>query len=103
MYPNPLQAGNIMSEYYDLGSYSRIVSTGSADAQRWFDRGLIWNYGYHHEEAIECFRKAVGHDAACVMALWGIAYAVGPNYNKQRGDFDDDEKASRYCRLSHVA
>ena len=45
-----------MSDYYDLGTYSRSVSTTSADAQLWFDRGLIWNYAYHHEEAVECFK-----------------------------------------------
>jgi hypothetical protein len=48
-----------MSDYYDLGDYSRSVSTASPDAQLWFDRGLIWNYAYHHEEAVECFRKAL--------------------------------------------
>jgi tetratricopeptide (TPR) repeat protein len=81
-----------MSDYYDLGNYSRSISTKSPDAQLWFDRGLIWNYGYHHEEAIECFKKSLEYDPACVMAHWGIAYASGPNYNKQWGDFDDDEK-----------
>ncbi|MEH6652431.1 MAG: tetratricopeptide repeat protein [Motiliproteus sp.] len=81
-----------MNDYYDLGDYSRKISTESADAQRWFDRGLIWNYGYHHEEAIECFKKSLEQDPACVMAQWGIAYASGPNYNKQWTDFDDDEK-----------
>ena len=81
-----------MGDYYDLGNYSRSVSTTSPDAQLWFDRGLIWNYAYHHEEAVECFRKALEYDPACVMAHWGIAYAIGPNYNKQWGDFEDDEK-----------
>jgi tetratricopeptide (TPR) repeat protein len=81
-----------MSDYYDLGSYSRNVSTSSPEAQRWFDRGLIWNYGYHHEEAIECFKKALEHDPDCMMAHWGIAYASGPNYNKQWGDFEEEEK-----------
>ena len=81
-----------MSDYYDLGNYSRRVSTESPDSQLWFDRGLIWNYGYHHEEAIECFKKSLEFDPTCVMAHWGIAYASGPNYNKQWGDFDDDEK-----------
>ena len=81
-----------MNDYYNLGNYSRSISTESPDAQRWFDRGLIWNYGYHHEEAIECFRKSLEFDPHCVMALWGIAYASGPNYNKQWGDFDEDEK-----------
>ena len=81
-----------MNDYYDLGSYSRNISTSSPEAQLWFDRGLIWNYAYHHEEAIVCFKKALEHDKNCVMCHWGIAYASGPNYNKQWGDFGDDEK-----------
>ncbi len=44
---------------YDLGSYSRKVTTTSSDAQRWFDRGLNWCFGYHHEEAVACFGKAL--------------------------------------------
>ena len=67
--------------YYDLGTYSRKVSTSSDDAQRWFDRGLVWNYSYNHEQAIECFQKALEHDPDCAMAHWGVAYAAGPNYN----------------------
>ena len=43
-----------------LGRYSRTVTTTSADAQRWFDRGLNWCFGYHHEEAIACFREGAG-------------------------------------------
>ncbi len=66
---------------YDLGSYSRKVTTASADAQRWFDRGLNWCFGYHHEEAIACFEKALQADPNCAMAHWGVAYAAGPNYN----------------------
>ncbi len=67
--------------YYDLGTYSRKISTSSGDAQRWFDRGLVWTYSYNHEQAIECFRKALEHDPDCAMAHWGVAYASGPNYN----------------------
>ncbi|ETX05569.1 MAG: hypothetical protein ETSY2_22230 [Candidatus Entotheonella gemina] len=71
-----------MENYYDLGSYHRAVSTASPEAQLWFDRGLIWCYGFHHEEAISCFKKAAEIDPDCAMAYWGIAYASGPNYNK---------------------
>jgi len=81
-----------MSDYYDLGNYSRSISTESPDSQLWFDRGLLWTYGYHHEEAVECFKQSLEYDPTCVMAHWGIAYASGPNYNKQWDDFDDDEK-----------
>ena len=77
-----------MAEYYNLGSYSKPVTTTSQDAQMWFDRGLAWTYGFNHDEAIRCFEKAVAHDPRCAMAHWGIAYAAGPNYNKQWKAFD---------------
>ncbi|VVO87218.1 hypothetical protein PS838_02117 [Pseudomonas fluorescens] len=80
-----------MDDYYDLGTYSRAVTTGSSQAQRWFDRGLIWCYGYNHDEAIRCFRKAIEHDRDCAMAYWGIAYASGPNYNKRWDAFIEQE------------
>jgi len=84
--------------YFDLGIYSRKVTTGSDDAQRWFDRGLIWTYAYNHEEAIACFEKALQADADCAMAHWGIAYAIGPNYNKPWDAFEEDEKPDALTR-----
>lgn len=66
---------------YDLGRYSRKVTTKSAKAQLWFDRGLNWIYGFNHKEAIACFRRAAEADPTCAMAYWGHAYAAGPNYN----------------------
>ena len=66
---------------YDLGPYTRAITTASPDAQRWFDRGLNWCFGYHHEEAVACFEKALVADPNCAMAQWGIGYAAGPNYN----------------------
>src|SRR5499425_3114519 len=67
-----------MNYPYNLGSYTRKVTTTSADAQRWFDRGLNWCFGYHHEEAVACFAKTLETDPNCAMAHWGVAYAVGP-------------------------
>ncbi|NBB63460.1 hypothetical protein GVN18_29790 [Pseudomonas sp. ODNR1LW] len=80
-----------MHDYYDLGTYSRPVTTSSAQAQLWFDRGLMWCYGYNHDEAIRCFQKALEHDRDCAMAYWGIAYASGPNYNKRWDAFIEQE------------
>jgi tetratricopeptide (TPR) repeat protein len=77
------------SDYYNLGSHSRPVSTTSDEAQNWFDRGLNWTYAFNHEEAIRCFRKALEHDPNCAMAHWGVAYAIGPNYNKAWDAFDE--------------
>jgi tetratricopeptide (TPR) repeat protein len=75
-------------EYFDLGTHHRTITTSSPEAQTWFDRGLAWTYGFHHEEARRCFERAVGADPDCAMAHWGIAYVVGPNYNYAWDDFD---------------
>jgi len=79
-------------DYYDLGTHTRAVTTTSSQAQLWFDRGLIWTFAFNHEEAIRCFELALEADADCAMAHWGIAYAIGPNYNKPWDAFEDDEK-----------
>ena len=78
--------------YYDLGSFTWPVTTQDPQAQLWFDRGLAWCYGYNHDEAIVCFERALEHDPGLAMAHWGIAYAIGPNYNKPWEAFDDDDK-----------
>jgi hypothetical protein len=75
-------------DYFDLGSHHRPVTTASEDAQTWFDRGLAWTYGFHHEEARRCFERAAEADPDCAKAHWGIANVVGPNYNYARDDFD---------------
>ncbi len=80
------------SDYYDLGDFSRSVTTSSPEAQSWFDRGLNWLYAYNHQEAISCFRKALDHDPECAMAHWGIAYAAGPNYNLPWHLYDPEGK-----------
>lgn len=75
--------------YFDLGRYRRPVVTASPDAQTWFDRGLVWTYAFHHEEAIRCFEQSIAVDPDCAMAYWGLAYALGPNYNKPWEFFDE--------------
>ncbi len=77
-----------MTDYYDLGTYRRTITTTSPEAQMWFDRGLVWCYGFNHEESVRCFKKAADADPNCAMAYWGIAYAAGPNYNKPWEAFD---------------
>ncbi|WP_328877340.1 tetratricopeptide repeat protein [Streptomyces sp. NBC_00299] len=89
-------------EYYDLGTYTRSVTTSSAQAQLWFDRGLMWTYAFHHEEAVACFQAAAEADPDCAMAYWGIAYALGPNYNKP-WEFFDDEDLVRTVDRTHAA
>ncbi|MEV7891451.1 hypothetical protein ACWD3I_44110 [Streptomyces sp. NPDC002817] len=89
-------------DYYDLGTHGRTVTTSSPEAQLWFDRGLVWTYAFHHEEAVACFEAAVQADPGCAMAYWGIAYALGPNYNKP-WEFFDGEDLVRTVERTHAA
>jgi tetratricopeptide (TPR) repeat protein len=66
---------------FNLGTHSRKITTISAEAQRWFDLGLNWCFGFNKNEGIKCFRRALEFDPRCVMAHWGIAYGSGPFYN----------------------
>ncbi|KUI06396.1 hypothetical protein AU190_00110 [Mycolicibacterium acapulense] len=84
--------------YYDLGSYHRPIDTPSPQAQVWFDRGMVWNYAFNHEEAIRCFERALELDPGLGIARWGIAYAIGPNYNKGWDAFDPVDAAASLAR-----
>ena len=79
---------------YDLGTYRRRITTDSADAELWFNRGLMWTYGFHHEEAELCFKRALEEDSRCAMAYWGLAYIAGPNYNRPWELFSKKETAA---------
>ena len=65
-----------------LGNHHHPVSTNNAEAQRFFDQGLALVYGFNHDEAARSFRRAAELDPKMAMAYWGIALAVGPNYNE---------------------
>ena len=64
-----------------IGSQHHPVSTRSAQAQAFFDQGLRFIYAFNHDEAARSFQKATELDPKLAMAYWGIAEAVGPNYN----------------------
>jgi tetratricopeptide (TPR) repeat protein len=64
-----------------LGNLHHPVSTKSKQAQEFFDQGLRLIYAFNHDEAARSFHKAAELDTSLAMAYWGIAEAVGPNYN----------------------
>lgn len=79
--------------YYDLGRYRRVATTPEPEAQLWFDRGLNWLYGFNHEEAVNCFDRAIEADPQCIMAYWGRAVSLGPNYNLTWEKMGDEGRA----------
>jgi tetratricopeptide (TPR) repeat protein len=84
--------------YYDLGSYHRPIETPSPQAQVWFDRGMVWAYAFNHDEAIRCFDRALELDPDLAIARWGVAYSIGPNYNKAWEAFDSVDMAASLAR-----
>lgn len=77
--PQPTPASE---PYFNIGEGNFPVSTQNVDAQIWFNRGLIWTFGFNHDEAVYCFKQAVAHDSTFAMAWWGISYRIGGNYNR---------------------
>jgi tetratricopeptide (TPR) repeat protein len=64
-----------------LGDLHHPVSTSNPEAQKFFDQGMRLIYAFNHEEAAGSFERAAELDPQMAMAYWGLAEAVGPNYN----------------------
>src|SRR5437879_5547942 len=82
-----------------LGTQHHPVTTQNARAQQLFDEGLRLIYAFNHDEAERSFKRAAELDPNLAMAYWGIAYAVGPNYNlpvdgeREKAAYDALQKA----------
>jgi tetratricopeptide (TPR) repeat protein len=70
------------------GHLNHPVSTQNVEAQKFFNQGLALIYGFNHEEARRSFEFAARLDPQLAMAFWGIALAVGPNYNEAQVDLE---------------
>jgi tetratricopeptide (TPR) repeat protein len=75
-----------------LGSHTHAIRTQSALAQNFFDQGFALIYGFNHDEAARLFARAAELDSRSPMPHWGIALALGPNYNMPPQP-DREEKA----------
>jgi tetratricopeptide (TPR) repeat protein len=64
-----------------VGNVHHPVSASNPEAQKFFDQGLCLIYDFNHDEAARSFQRAAELDPKLAIAYWGIAEAVGPNYN----------------------
>ena len=84
-----------------IGRQHHPIQTKSTQAQEYFDQGITLLYGFNHEEAVRSFQRAAELDPISPMPLWGIAFAVGPNYNmdvdaeREKLGFDTVQKAQK--------
>jgi tetratricopeptide (TPR) repeat protein len=78
-----VKPATLMQGYGDL---HHPVSTDNPQAQQFFDQGLRQIYAFNHDEAARSFQRAAELDTKLAMAYWGVAEAVGPNYNDPASD-----------------
>ena len=90
-----------MSYKYNLGSHRRTISTANPKAGKWFNRGLVWMYGFDLEIAGRCFEKSIRYDDRCAMAYWGLAYSSGIYYNKPWQRMQQEELVQK-LKKTHV-
>ncbi len=64
----------VMNEGY--GKVNLKVTTGSAEAQAFFNQGLALLHSFWAYEADKSFERAAQLDPECAMAQWGIAMAA---------------------------
>src|ERR1051325_8671465 len=83
-----------------VGRQHHPIQTSSKEAQDYFDQGITLLYGFNHEEAVRSFQKAAELDPQSPMPLWGIAMAVGPNYNQ---DVDPEREKIAYETIQKAA
>lgn len=64
-----------------VGSYRAARVSANPEAQRYFEQGMVFGWGFNFAEAARSFRAATLRDPDCAMCRWGIAWAVGPSIN----------------------
>jgi tetratricopeptide (TPR) repeat protein len=64
-----------------LGHHGYEITASNEEARAFFRQGLIYAYGFNHQEALRAFRRAQELDPDCAMCFWGEAYVLGPNLN----------------------
>ena len=76
------------------GTYSRPISTDKEEAQRFFDQGLRFAWGFYFPESIASYQEASRLDPSHPMPYWGIAHAAGPNPNSRYAQMPDDPQGA---------
>jgi tetratricopeptide (TPR) repeat protein len=93
-HPTGKEQSAVLLEGYGLVHHP--VSTKHAEAQKFFDQGLRLIYAFNHDEAHRAFQRAAELDPKLAMAYWGMALAVGPNYNV---DAEEAQLRSAYASI----
>jgi hypothetical protein len=97
-HPQPTSTGR-PPLYEGLGKGSFPVTTGSPQAQAYFDQGLKLAWAFNHAEARRAFQEAQRLDPECAMCFWAEAFALGPNLND---GMHEDVIAPAHAAIAHA-
>lgn len=71
------KAKNAAPLFSNIGNLHHPIVTKSELAQRYFDQGLAFFYGFDYAESIRSFHAAIKEDPNCAMCYWGLALSLG--------------------------
>jgi hypothetical protein len=91
--PSPAQGPRLLN---DWGRHHHPIRTSVPAAQEYFNHGMSLVFAFNHEEAARSFQHAAELDPMAAMPHWGIAWAVGPNYNL---DIDDPRARQAFAAI----
>jgi tetratricopeptide (TPR) repeat protein len=78
-----LQSPFLFSEVPPLfnmeGIYTHPIGTKDSLAQKYFDQGMVFYYGFNFDEAARDFHEAARIDPSCAICYWGEALALRGN------------------------
>ena len=83
-----------------LGNHHHAISTKNAQAQKYFDQGLMLVFGFNRAEAVRSFRRAAQLDPRAAMPYWGMSLAYGRHMNME-ADMDVDD-AKGYAAIQQA-
>ena len=84
----------------DIAAQIRLKASSEPALQSRFVSGLLWIFGFHHEEALRHFRTLLEQDGTNLLGRWGLAYASAPFYNRPWSWFTEEQKI-RVARLGY--
>jgi tetratricopeptide (TPR) repeat protein len=79
--PPPGKAPVAMPLIEGLAPIRYPVTTTSQEAQRYFNQGMAFLYGFEFPKAERSFAAGSARDPGCAMCKWGEALAIGPYIN----------------------
>src|SRR5262249_39925893 len=81
------------SLFSGMGAHRHPIRTSSAEAQKYFDQGVVLLFGFNHDEAYRSFARAAELDPKSPMPHWGMALVLGANYNDPEPEAERLKKA----------